>query len=319
MTSPLSGAPASPEPIAAEPIQLASLAAPVVWPYASPRLADFVALTKPRLNLLVVATTVAGFYLGATGPVASWLLFHTVAGTWLVAGAAAAFNQVYERETDAVMRRTRLRPLPDGRMHPLTALRFASLLAAAGLVELAMGANPLAAAVALATLLSYTLVYTPLKRVTALSTLVGGFPGGLPPVIGWAAARQSLSLEAGVLFAIVFLWQMPHFLAIAWMCRDDYRRANIPMLPVVEPKGSITAVQVVLYSAVLLPVSLLPGIVGLAGTPYLVAALVLGLGFLCLALAFARARDLSAARRLFLGSVVYLPLIWAAMLLNHAR
>ncbi len=308
-----------PEPIAAAPVQLASLAAPSVFVRAAPRVADFVTLTKPRLNLLVVATATAGFYLAVDGPVASWLLFHTVVGTWLVAGGAAAFNQVYERDTDALMRRTLGRPLPDGRMHPLTALRFAWLMSAAGLLELALGANLLACGVALVTLLSYTLVYTPLKRHTALSTLVGGIPGGLPPVIGWAAARQSLSIEAGVLFAIVFLWQMPHFLAIAWMCRDDYRRASIPMLPVIEPEGTITAVQVVLYSGVLLPVSLLPAVVGLAGNPYLVAATALGAGFLGLALAFARSRDLRAARRLFLGSVIYLPLIWAVMLLNHAR
>jgi protoheme IX farnesyltransferase len=309
---------ASSEEIAAEPVQLVSLAAPAVWAPVAPRVADFVALTKPRLNLLVVATAVAGFYLAADGPVASWLLVHTLLGTWLVAGAAAAFNQVYERDTDALMRRTRHRPVPDGRIHPLTALRFAWILACAGLVELALGANLLAAAVALLTLASYTLAYTPLKRYTSLSTLVGGIPGGLPPVIGWAAARQSLSLEAGILFAIVFLWQMPHFLAIAWMCRDDYRRANIPMLPVVEPEGVVTAIQVVLYSGVLVPVSLLPAVVGLAGQTYLVAAVALGIGFLGLALQFARSRDLAAARRLFLGSVVYLPLIWAAMLLNHA-
>jgi protoheme IX farnesyltransferase len=302
----------------AEPVEVASLTAPAVWIGVSPRLADFVALTKPRLNLLVVATAVAGFYLAADGPVASWLLVHTVAGTWLVAAAAAAFNQVYERDTDALMRRTRGRPVPDGRMRPLTAVRFAWLLAAVGLFELAGGANLLAAIVALVTLLSYTLVYTPLKRHTALSTLVGGIPGGLPPVIGWTAARGSLSIEAAVLFAIVFLWQMPHFLAIAWMCRDDYRRANIPMLPVVEPAGTVTAVQVVLYSGVLVPVSLLPGVAGLAGPPYLAAAAVLGTGFLGLALGFARSRDLSAARRLFLGSVIYLPLLWAAMLLSHA-
>jgi protoheme IX farnesyltransferase len=289
----------------------------VVWTGPWERVADFVALTKPRLNLLVVATAVAGFYLASDRPLPSWLLLHTVAGTWLVAAAAAAFNQVYERETDALMRRTRHRPVPDGRMPPLTALRFAWLLAGGGLAELALGANPLAATVALVTLVSYTLVYTPLKRYTALSTLVGGIPGGLPPVIGWAAARNSLSVEAAILFTIVFLWQMPHFLAIAWICRDDYRRANIPMLPVVDPEGRITATQVVLYSGVLVPVSLLPAVAGLAGPVYLVSAVGLGIGFLALALGFARSRDLPAARRLFLGSVIYLPLLWTAMLLNH--
>lgn len=303
------------ESIAAAPAvtQLVSLAMPRTWQ----RAADFVALTKPRLNLLVVSTAAAGFYMASDRPLPASLLAHTVAGTWCVAAAAAAFNQVYERDTDALMRRTRHRPVPEGRLQPTSALRFAWVLAAVGLSDLAIGANVLAAGVALVTLLSYTLVYTPLKRHTALSTLVGGVPGGLPPVIGWAAARHALSLEAGILFSIVFLWQMPHFLAIAWLCRDDYRRAGIPMLPVVEPEGTITAAQVVLYSAVLLPVSLLPAAAGLAGAPYLVSATVFGTGFFLLALGFARARDVRAARRLFLGSVLYLPLLWTAMLLNH--
>ncbi len=290
-----------------------SLALPRAWDVA----ADFVALTKPRLNLLVVSTAFAGFYLASELPLPAWLLFHTVIGTWGVAAAAAAFNQVYERDTDALMRRTCRRPIPAGRVQRAAALRFAWLLAATGLAQLTLGTNLLAAAVALVTLVSYTLVYTPLKRRTGLSTLVGGIPGGLPPVIGWAAARGSLSAEAGVLFAIVFLWQMPHFLAIAWMCRDDYRRANIPMLPVIEPEGRLTAAHVVLYSAVLVPVSTLPFVDGLAGTPYLVSAVILGLGFFLLAVGFARARDLQAARRLFLGSVTYLPLLWAMMLLSH--
>ncbi len=175
----------------------------------------------------------------------------------------------------------------------------------------------LAATVALVTLVCYTLVYTPLKRHTPLATLVGGVPGGLPPVIGWAAARNALSVEAAVLFAIVFLWQMPHFLAIAWMCRDDYRRASIPMLPVVEPDGTSTAAQMVLYASVLIPVSVSPSLVGIAGATYAGVALALGLIFLLCAIGFARTRDQSAARRLFLGSVIYLPLLWTAMLLNH--
>ncbi len=289
----------------------------VVVPRARDAAADFLALTKPRLNLLVVATTFAGFYLARGGHLPAWPLFHTVAGTWCVAAAAAAFNQVYESDTDGLMRRTCRRPIPGGRVEPLAALRFAWLLAVVGLVDLALGTNPLAAGVALVTLLSYTLVYTPLKRRTALSTLVGGIPGGLPPVIGWTAARGTLAADAFILFAIVFLWQMPHFLAIAWMCRDDYRRANIPMLPVIEPEGTLTAVQVVLYSGVLVPVSVLPVAAGLAGAAYLVSAVALGLGFFLLALGFARARSLAAARRLFLGSVVYLPLVWTVMLLNH--
>jgi protoheme IX farnesyltransferase len=290
-----------------------ALAVPRVWP----RVADYVALTKPRLNTLVVATTFAGFFLGAARPIPPWLLLHTILGTWCVASAAAAFNQVYERDTDRLMRRTEHRPVPDGRIQPASALRFARTLAALGVIQLAFGANLLAAAVALVTIGVYTLCYTPLKRHTPLATLVGGVPGALPPVIGWTAARGALSLEAAILFGIVFLWQMPHFLAIAWMCRDDYRRAGIPMLPVVEPAGVITALQIVLYSAVLVPVSLLPALAGLAGHVYLYSACALSLGFFALGLTFARRRDLLSARRLFLGSVTYLPLVWTVMLLNR--
>ncbi len=297
--------------------EVASLPAPLAWPVTRDRVADFVALTKPRLNTLVVATTFAGFYLAADRTLSSWVLLHTIAGTWLVAAAAAAFNQVYERRTDALMRRTRHRPVPDQRVKPAVALRFAWLLAGIGLVELALGANAVAATVALVTLLSYTLVYTPLKRHTPLATLVGGIPGGLPPVIGWAAARGDLAAGAWILFAIVFLWQMPHFLAIAWMCRKDYERAGIPMLPVVEPDGESTAAQIVLYSAVLVPVSVLPTFAGLAGTAYALSALGFGIGFLALAIGFARTRNPAAARRLFLGSVIYLPLLWTTMLLSH--
>ncbi len=294
-----------------------TIAAPVAWPASSASVADYVALTKPRLNLLVVATAFAGFYLGSGAHISSWLLFHTIAGTALVAAAAAAFNQVSERTTDALMRRTRHRPVPDCRLSPASARAFAWVLASVGLFELAAGANLLAAGIALATLACYTLVYTPLKRHTPLSTLVGGIPGGLPPVIGWTAARGALSVEAAVLFAIVFLWQMPHFLAIAWLCRDDYRRANIPMLPVVEPDGRSTAAQIVLYASTLIPVSVSPSMVGIAGGAYAAIALTLGFVFLLYAIGFARSRDQVAARRLFLASVIYLPLLWTAMLVNH--
>jgi protoheme IX farnesyltransferase len=283
----------------------------------SSRPADFLALTKPRLNFLVVATTMAGFYLGSTRfdlPA----LFHTIIGTALVAGGASAFNQVAEREVDGLMRRTRMRPLPDGRMRPSTAWRFALAISALGLAELAFGVNLLSAGVALATLLTYALVYTPLKKRTSLSTLVGGIPGALPAVIGWAAARGTLSIEAWVLFSIVFLWQMPHFLAIAWLCRDDYARAGLPMLPVVEPDGRSTATQVVLYSAVLVPASLVPTLVGLAGGVYFAGAAVLGLAFFTLGVRFALRRSTEMARALFLGSISYLPLLWGLMLANRA-
>jgi heme o synthase len=292
----------------------ASLAVPL--PLVSSRAADFLELTKPRLNLLVVATTLAGYYLGAE----RWdpaLLVSTVAGTGFVAGGAAAFNEILERDTDGLMRRTRTRPLPGGRMRVSTAAWFAFALSAAGLALLGVGANWLAAGVAGATLLSYALIYTPLKSRTSLSTLVGGIPGALPPMIGWAAATGTLSLEAWVLFAIVFLWQMPHFLAIAWLCREDYARAGLPMLPVVEPSGRSTAQQVVLYASVLVPVSLAPTLIGLTGRVYFAGALVLGLAFLFFGIQFARDRTNVAARRLFLGSISYLPLLWGLMLGNR--
>ena len=293
-----------------------AVALSVRWPQASARAADFLALTKPRLNLLVVATTLAGYYLGAER-FDPGLLTSTVVGTALVAGGATAFNQIFERNTDALMRRTRTRPLPGGRMRVVTAVWFALALSLGGLALLAVGANRLAAGVAAATLLSYALVYTPLKSKTSLSTLVGGVPGGLPAMIGWAAATNTLSAEAWVLFAIVFLWQMPHFLAIAWLCREDYARAGLPMLPVVEPDGRSTGRQVVLYASVLVPVSLAPTLVGLAGRVYFGGALILGLIFLGFAVQFARQRTNDTARRLFLGSISYLPLLWGLMLGNH--
>jgi heme o synthase len=301
----------------ATPTAGAAAAASLATPLAPGRAADFVALMKPRVNLLVVATTFGGYYLGAGGAMDAVRLLNTVTGTFLVAAGAAVLNQIYERDTDAMMLRTRRRPLPSGRVQPAAAALFAIVLTSVGLAELGIGANPLASAVALVTLVTYVGVYTPLKRHTSLATLVGGIPGGLPPVIGWVAARGTLSLEAWVLFAIVFLWQMPHFLAIAWMCREDYARAGFPMLPVVEPDGRSTAAQVVLYAAVLIPVSLLPSALGLAGHIYFVSALVLGILFLALGLRFARRRERGTARALFLGSVVYLPVLGTAMLLDR--
>lgn len=293
-----------------------SVALSLPWPRSSARVADFVALTKPRLNLLVVATAGAGYYLGVERFDLARLAVAAV-GTALVAGGAAAFNEVLERGTDALMRRTMDRPIPGGRMRMAPAAWFAAALAASGLALLAMGANLLAAGVAAITLLSYVLVYTPLKRRTPLSTLVGGIPGGLPPMIGWAAATGTLSLPAWVLFAIVFFWQMPHFLAIAWLYRGDYAKAGLPLLPVVEPDGRSTARLAVLYASVLVPISLAPTLVGLTGRVYFAGVLILGLGFLALAVQFARRRTNVTARRLFVGSIAYLPLLWTLMLGNH--
>ena len=275
---------------------------------------DYVALTKPRVNLLVLVTTTIGFHLGNVGRTDLALLFHTVVGTFLVAGGAAAFNQVLERDVDALMRRTMTRPLPGGRVGPKDAALFAAALSAAGILELGLGANWLAAAVAMVTLASYALVYTPLKRVTSLATVVGAVPGALPPLIGWAAARGSLGLEAWVLFAIVFVWQMPHVLAISWLYREDYARGGIRVLPVEDPDGRSTAFQMVNYAAALVPISLMPTAVGIAGRVYLAGAIVLGVGLLVLTVRFARNRTPEGARRLFAASLVYLPVLWLLML-----
>lgn len=287
-------------------------------PAAPSRLADYVTVSKPRLNLLVVATAAAGYHLGAAGD-GSWArAIGAIAGTAMVAAGASALNQIYERDTDRLMTRTRLRPLADGRLTPAQAGVFAAAMSAAGLVWLALAANVLSAYVALVTLVTYVAIYTPLKRLTSFSTVVGAVPGALPPMIGWAAATNTLSREAWVLFAIVFLWQMPHFLAIAWLYRDDYARAGFPLLPVSEPDGRSTGRQVLAYGAVLIPVSLLPTAIGLANPVYFAGAFVLGATYLILGVQFARRRQRADALRLFIGSIVYLPLVWALMLATRA-
>jgi heme o synthase len=281
------------------------------------RTADFVALAKPRLNFLVVASALAGYGMAAGNTADIARLVGTLAGTGLVAGGASAFNQAIERRRDALMRRTRMRPLPDGRLQPGEALVFASVLSAAGLLILAAGVNLTSAIVAFATLASYALVYTPLKPRTSFATVIGAIPGALPPVIGWAAARDTLSQGAWVLFGIVFLWQLPHFLAIAWIYRDDYAAAGFPMLPVIEPDGRSTGRQAVVYSAALLPLALAPTLLGMSGNVYFAGALALTLAFLGLSLKFAATRAIPDARRLFFGSIVYLPLLWMLMIADR--
>ena len=283
-------------------------------PAARSRANDFVALAKPRLNLLVVASALAGYAMAGGDMSDAIRVVGTVVGTALVAGGASAVNQVIERVPDSLMRRTRMRPVPDGRLQPFESLAFGMALSVLGLAVLAAAVNPLSAAVALTTLLTYALVYTPLKRRPSFATVIGAIPGALPPVIGWAAARNSLSQGAWVLFAIVFLWQLPHFLAIAWIYREDYARAGFPMLPVIEPDGRSTARQAVYYCAALVPVSLAPTLLGMTNTVYFIAALGLGLLFLGLTLRFARTRTLEDARRLFFGSIIYLPILWIAMI-----
>ncbi len=290
----------------------------VALPEARTRANDFLALAKPRLNVLVVASSLAGYVMGGGDMSNAVRVVFTVLGTALVAGGASAFNQVIERHPDSLMRRTRLRPVPDRRLQPAESLVFATILSVAGLLILGAGVNVRSAAVALATLLTYVLIYTPLKRRSSLSTVVGAIPGALPPVIGWAAARDALSPGAWVLFAIVFLWQLPHFLAIAWIYREDYARAGFPMLPVIEPDGRSTARQALFYCSALLPVSLVPTLVGMTGTTYFVAALVLGVLFLGLTLRFARTRTIPDARRLFFASIIYLPILWILMIAGRA-
>ncbi len=272
--------------------------------------ADYVQLAKPRLNLLVVATSAAGYYLGGPSSPDPALMAQAVAGTALVAGGAAVLNQVYERDTDALMRRTRLRPLPDGRVSPADARLFGYGLTIAGLLLLATRANWLAAALALATVLIYLAIYTPMKLLTPLSTLVGAVPGALPALIGWTASHGSIAAGGATLFAIVFLWQIPHFMAIAWLYRDDYGKAGFPMLSVIDPGGKRSGHQAVFFAAVLIPFSLAPITSALFFTP----VLVLGLAQLALALRFAITRSEGSARALFLGSITYLPLVWVALI-----
>ncbi len=286
---------------------------------ARARAADFLELTKPRVNVLVVATTLLGFYMATRPQDALALLINTVIGTTLVASGASAFNEIIERDLDARMRRTRNRPLPTGRLTSRPAVVFAVALSVAGIVELALGANLLAAAVASATLLTYTLAYTPLKTRTSLATVIGSVPGALPPMIGWAAARNSLSIEAWILFGIVFLWQMPHFLAIAWMYREDYKRAGFPLLPIVEPDGASTGRQALVYAAALVPVSLAPTAVGLTGGVYMIGAAIIGAVFVALAADFTRRRTAPVARRLFFCSIAYLPILWVLMVIGRVR
>jgi len=281
------------------------------------RFADYLALTKPRLNSLVIVTAAIGYYLGAGESLNIARLVETVAGIALVAGGAAGLNQIYERDTDSLMRRTRTRPLAAHRLTPAEAAIFSTGLASAGLLIVATRSNLLAAFLALLTLVSYNLIYTPMKRRSQLATLVGAVPGALPPMIGWVAARGALTPEAWALFAIVFVWQIPHFMAIAWLYRDDFARAGFPLLSVVHPDGSSTARQAVMYSLLLVPVSLAPYFLHMTGPAYAVGAAAGGIGLLWLAISFARQRLDDRARLLFLGSITYLPLLWGMLIVDR--
>jgi protoheme IX farnesyltransferase len=287
----------------------------VALPLPRSRFADYVELTKPRVAVLVLFTVAAGAWLAGRSELDPLLVLHTVCATALVAAGASALNQLIERHSDARMRRTENRPLPSGRLQPLEVLLFGLGLGAVGLAYLGLATRqPLAVLVAATTFVLYAFVYTPLKRVSTLNTLVGAVPGALPPVIGWTAVRGTLAPEAGLLFAILFLWQVPHFLAIAWIYRDEYARAGLCMLPVVDPAGKITGRQMVLYCLALVLVSLLPVLAGYAGPVYFAGAALLGLVFLRATLGFLADVSNARARRVLRASLLYLPLLLALLL-----
>jgi protoheme IX farnesyltransferase len=285
-------------------------------PLAAGRMALYVSLTKPRLVLLVLVTVAVGFLLGARGSAHPTILAATLIGAAMVAGGAGALNQWLERSRDALMRRTVSRALPSGKLTPREALAFGSFLACSGTLILLLLVNGPAALVALLTLVLYVFVYTPLKPITTLNTAIGAIPGALPPVIGWAAGTGRLGVEAWSLFLIVFLWQFPHFLAIAWIYRDDYRRAGFQMITGQDPTGRITGWHAVSYALVLVPCGLLPAAVGLAGPVYFGGAFFLGIYYLVEAVLFWRDVDSERARRLLKASFVYLPAILFLLLLD---
>lgn len=278
---------------------------------------DWVELTKPRITTLVLVTTGVGYVVASGEGIDVPRLLGVIAGTALASGGAGSLNHVVERDVDALMHRTRNRPIPTGRIAPLHGLAYGLALAGAGVAILAWVANPATAFLALATIALYVGVYTPLKRRTSLNSLVGAIPGAIPPVMGWTAVTGRIEPGAWVLFAILFLWQLPHFLSIAWMFREDYARADLRMLPVVDPDGITTGRQVALYSVALIPVSLSPTLLGLAGTLYFFGALALGIGFFACGLAMAIGRERRGARRLLLASVTYLPALLLLLVVDR--
>ncbi|MGH9941787.1 MAG: heme o synthase [Pyrinomonadaceae bacterium] len=281
------------------------------------KLSAYVELTKPRITFLVVLTTAAGFFMGSRDTFALAAFLHAMAATALLSSGIATLNQYMERDLDRLMRRTVARPLPAGLLSPSSALWFGVVLTIVAELYLGLAVNWLSALCGLGVIIGYLFLYTPLKTRTSLSTLVGAFPGAVPPLLGWAAATNSLSVEAWVLFAILFLWQFPHFFAIAWMYREDYERAGIKMLPVVEPDGRLTKQQIVLWTLMLVPVSLAPAVMGMAGAVYFYGALLLGALFLWSSLAAFLSFSNRNARRVLLASVLYLPVLFGLMVLKQ--
>lgn len=276
----------------------------------------YVALTKPDVSFLVVMTTLAGYLLGTSGPVDWQRMAHTVVGTTLVAAGTSALNHYAERHSDARMRRTASRPLPAGILGPTQVIWFGVALISVGIIDLLLATNPLASLLAIATSLAYLGVYTPLKTRTVFATFIGAFPGAVPPLIGWAAARGSLGPGAWVLFAILFLWQFPHFHAIAWMYREDYGRAGIRMLPVVDPDGRATFSQILFCAAALIPVSLLASVTGLAGVRFYFAALLVGLLLVEVCLWASASKTNVRAKWLMHATVLHLPLLLGLMIFD---
>jgi len=281
--------------------------------------AVFSDLVKARLTALVLITTLVGFYAGSSSPVNYWTMLHALLGTALLACGASALNQLLERKLDARMRRTEDRPLPSGRLSPDAVLIIGVGLSIVGLLDLTLFVNKLTGMLGAATLGSYVFIYTPLKRVTTLNTLVGAIPGAIPPLMGWTSATGEISAAGWSLFAILFLWQLPHFMAIAWLYREDYARAGFKMLPIIDPDGRKTAAQAVCHSLGLIPVSLFPSLLGVTGVVYFSAALVLGAAFLFFAIQFSRHLTAERARHLFLASIVYLPVLLGILVLDKVK
>jgi protoheme IX farnesyltransferase len=276
----------------------------------------YVALTKPDVSFLVVMTTLAGYALGSVGPLDWQRMAHTVAGTTLVAAGTSALNHYLERDSDARMRRTASRPLPSGALAPAQAVWFGVSMVTAGIVDLLMATNALAALLAIATSVTYLGVYTPLKTRTTLATMIGAFPGAMPPLIGWAAARGSLGPGAWVLFAVMFLWQVPHFHAIAWIYREDYGRAGIRMLSVGDREGRATFGQILFCAAALIPVSLLASVTGLAGVRFYFSALIVGLLLVEVCLWASASKTNVRAKWLMHATVLHLPLLLGLMIFD---
>ncbi len=278
--------------------------------------ADYAELVKARLTLLVLLTTAAGYYLGASSPINGWGFFHVVFGTAAAAAGAAALNQWWERRVDALMDRTKSRPIPGGRMAPLEALIAGSVASAFGVIYLALTCNALSSVLAAVTIAIYIFAYTPLKRVSTFNTLVGAVPGALPPLIGWAAARGQIDAGAWSLFTIMMLWQLPHFFAISWMYREDYSRAGFQMISNDDESGGRSASQSVLFSMLLLVVGGLPAFVGIVSAVYVPIELILGGFYVVMSLRFLNQRTAGAAKGLFLASITYLPLLLVALVLT---